>query len=68
MEKTYVNLHEHNKPVNVVIAIDLDYGSGHEHMLVILLLNLIYKYLHPLIAIGNVLDVYMFSKSNNLQN
>ena len=42
------------------IAIDLDYGSGHEHMLVILLLNLICKYLHPLIAMGNVFDVYMF--------
>ena len=61
LEKAYVNLHEHDKPVNVVNSNFLAYRSGHEYMLVILLLNLICKYLHPLIAMGNVLDVYMFS-------
>ena len=42
-------------------AIDLNYGSGHEHMLGYIASKLC-KFLHPLFAMGNILDVYMFRK------
>ena len=70
LENAYLALHEQDKPVNVrirpeplnprdpsAIAIDLDYGTGWTHVGYIA--SELCKYLHPLIAAGDILDVYV---------
>ena len=70
LEQAYLALHEQDKPVNVrirpeplspidpnAIAIDLDYGTG--WACVSHIASGLCKYLHPLIATGDTLDVYV---------
>ena len=70
LEKAYLALHEQDKPVTVrirpepfnprdpsAIAIDVDYGTGWAHVGYIA--SELCKYLHPLIAAGDILDVYV---------
>ena len=69
LEQAYLALHEQDKPVNVIqpeplnpmdpnaIAIDLDYGTG--WACVSYIASELCKYLHPLIATGDILDVYV---------
>jgi hypothetical protein len=70
LEKAYLTHHEQDKPVNVriraeplnprdprAIAIDLDYGTGWTNVGYIA--SELRKYLQPIIAAGNILDVYV---------
>jgi hypothetical protein len=72
LEKAYLTLHEQDKQVNETIrpepanprdpsavAIDLDYETGWTHADCILLNSELCKYLHPQIAAGDVVDVYV---------
>ena len=70
MEQACLALHGQDKPVNVriwpeplnpmdpsAIAIDVDYGTGWTHVCYIA--SELCKYLHPLIAAGDILEVYV---------
>jgi hypothetical protein len=70
LEQAYLALHGQDKPVSVrirpeplnpmdpsAIAIDLDYGTGWAHVGYIA--SELCKYLHPLIAAGDILEVYV---------
>ena len=70
LEKAYLTLHEQDEPVKVrirpeplnprdpsAIAIDLEYGIGWTHVGYIA--SELCKYLHPLIANGDIMDVFV---------
>jgi hypothetical protein len=70
LEQAYLALHGQDKPVNVriwpeplnpmdpsAIAIDVDYGTGWTHIGYIA--SQLCEYLHPLIATGEILEVYV---------
>ena len=70
LEQACLALHGQDKPVNVrirpeplnpmdpsAIAIDVDYGTGWTHVCYIA--SELCKYLHPLIAAGDILEVYV---------
>ena len=70
LEQAYLALHGQDKPVNVrirpeslnpmdpsAIAIDVDYGTGWTHIGYIA--SQLCEYLHPLIATGDILEVYI---------
>jgi hypothetical protein len=70
LEQAYLALHGQDKPVNVriepealnamdpsAIAIDVDYGTGWTHVGYIASERC--EYLHPLIAAGDILEVYV---------